>query len=135
MKRSVLLYLGVGFGGMIGASARYILSILLENGSVSFFPWATLLVNLSGAFILTFIGFSPYMKSKLNPVLLTSINTGMIGAFTTFSTIQLEAIQLLDTNTFMGFFYIGITLLGGLLCSFLGIKAAPFFRKQKEARL
>lgn len=135
MKQSVLLYLGVGIGGMVGASARYILSILLENSSVSLFPWATLLVNLSGAFMLTFIGFSPYMKSKLSSVLLTSINTGMIGAFTTFSTIQLEAIQLLETNTFTGFFYIGITLLGGLFCSFLGIKAAPFFRKQKETRL
>lgn len=135
MKRSALLYLGVGIGGMTGASSRYLLSVLLEDGSASLFPWATLLINLSGAFILTFLGFSPFIKSKVSPILLTSINTGMIGAFTTFSTIQIEAIQLLETNAFIAFFYIGITLVGGLLCSFLGIKVAPFFRKQKGARL
>lgn len=132
MKQTIQLYVGVGIGGMVGASARYLLSVILENDSVYSFPWATLLVNMSGAFLLTLLGFSPLIKDKLKPVLLTAINTGIIGAFTTFSTIQLDTIQLLERNIYIACLYLGITIVGGLTCSFLGIKAAPYLRLKKE---
>lgn len=135
MKQATQLYLGVGIGGMLGASARYLLSVILANDSVYSFPWATLLVNMSGAFLLTLLGFSPFIKAKLNPVLLTSINTGMIGAFTTFSTIQLDTIQLFERNIYIACLYLGITIVGGLTCSFLGVKAAPYLRFKKGAHL
>ena len=118
------IYFAVGLGGVIGSSLRYLISLLFWSGSFPSFPTATLVVNLSGAFLLTFILFHPYTKFKLNPTIRAALTTGIIGSYTTFSTITLEVIMLARENISLMIVYLLMTIFGGLLCSFVGYKTA-----------
>ena len=117
-------FLAVGAGGMIGASLRYVISLWTTQSGIQSFPWATLFVNLSGAFLLSFILFLPSMRLKVHPIVLTGITTGILGSFTTFSTFSLETYQLFQQQISLALLYIAATLMLGFLCNFLGFKLA-----------
>lgn len=108
----------VGFGGMIGASLRYSLSLVL-NG-LGFLPLGTLFVNLFGCFLLTFFSQRFIYLKQYSSVLFTGITVGCIGAFTTFSTITVEIVQLIEQNFFFGITYVALTFFGGLLACYIG---------------
>lgn len=120
MKQGFNLYLAVGLGGMIGSLLRYGISLLFENH----LSWGTLLVNVSGAFLLTFLLYSPIMIRNIQPILLTALTTGVIGSYTTFSTIQLETVLLMKTNILHAVLYISFTVIFGLFFSYLGYQTA-----------
>ena len=83
-------FLWVGIGGFFGAIARYSISKKL-NGKTSFsLPLGTLVVNLRGAFLLGIIS-----GAGTDPLVSLLLGTGFMGAFTTFSTLKLEMVQLL----------------------------------------
>ncbi len=120
----VKIYFAVGIGGVIGSSVRYLISLLLHSNSFIGFPWATLFVNVTGAFLLSFILFHPTIKTKLAPAIFTALTTGVIGSYTTFSTITVEVVMLFHTNSFSSIIYLLLTIFVGLLASYLGYKFA-----------
>ncbi|MBO1005539.1 fluoride efflux transporter FluC [Pseudogracilibacillus auburnensis] len=124
------LYVAIGIGGVIGSSLRFLLSFLFGTNNFSAFPWATLTVNVSGAFLLTFVLFTPFIKDKISPTIFTAITTGVIGSYTTFSTITVEVILVGKENVFYAFLYLFLTICGGLLCSFIGYKVAKSLKKE-----
>src|SRR5690625_3296386 len=93
MTESLKQYFMIGIGGMIGAIGRYSLSIVYENHSYGF-PYSTLIVNLIGCFLLTFLLNQQKIKQILSPKLLMALSVGVIGSFTTFSTVTVEVINL-----------------------------------------
>jgi fluoride exporter len=112
------LYIAVGIGGMIGAVSRYGISTAFsyyEN-----FPIGTLLANLIGCFVLSFLLHHQMIKDKLSAELLTGLTTGLIGAFTTYSTFALETIQLWKLDIVLSILYVGISIFGGLLSCYVG---------------
>ncbi|MCR1833461.1 fluoride efflux transporter CrcB [Oceanobacillus caeni] len=116
------LYIAVGIGGMIGAVSRYGISSAFsyfEN-----FPIGTLAANLLGCFILSFLLQHQSIKEKLSPEFLTGLTTGVIGAFTTYSTFALETIQLWQQNAVLSILYVGLSMFGGLLSCYVGFKLA-----------
>ncbi|WP_010647396.1 fluoride efflux transporter FluC [Oceanobacillus massiliensis] len=113
-------FLAIGFGGMIGAGGRYGISLFFDNAIV--FPYQTLIANLAGCFLLTYLMNHSFIKSRLSPETFTAITTGIIGSFTTFSTLAVETVQLWTTSTFAAISYIVITFCGGLLFSFFGYR-------------
>src|SRR5699024_12216183 len=76
-------YLFVGFGGGLGALSRYLLTEFTQN-TTSDFPYSTLIINLIGAFLLTFMLNLAVISFKLNDDMKLAINVGLIGSFTTF---------------------------------------------------
>jgi fluoride exporter len=115
----VLVYLYVGIGGAIGSLFRYILSYLVVP-VWNHFPIGTLLVNLLGSFILGWL-VSRFLTLSLNPPLKTGITSGVIGSFTTFSTLSLEAMQLLlHARWGILFLYVLLSAFGGLGLTALG---------------
>ena len=86
--------LWVGLGGFLGAIARYWLSraALLYLGPA--FPYGTLIINLSGSFLLGFL-MGLLEVHALGPVLRLAVAIGFIGAYTTFSTWTFESLALL----------------------------------------
>lgn len=122
------MYLAVGFGGMIGAVCRFSLSSLFP--SETGFPFATLLANLIGCFLLSFLLNQSVIKQKLSPKLFAALGTGMIGSFTTFSTFMVETVTLYESNTVLAFSYVGMSILGGLCFCFIGYWSAS--RKRVE---
>ena len=70
-------------------------------------PWATIAVNLSGAFLL-----GALMAASLQTEALLFVGTGLLGGFTTMSTFGVEAVSLLkDDSTAAAAVYVGVTLL------------------------
>ncbi|WP_047983712.1 fluoride efflux transporter FluC [Ornithinibacillus californiensis] len=122
MPNRLNLYLGVGIGGVIGALGRYAISILFESDS--YFPFGTLVANLLGCLLLGFLLNSPLIKNNVSNIVFIGLTTGLIGAFTTFSTFALETVHLAYHHLFLAFVYVGISVLGGIFLSFLGFRLA-----------
>jgi CrcB protein len=86
-------------GGVIGAPIRGALEEALPHAATSW-PWATFIVNVVGAFLLG------YVATRLQERLPTStyrrplLGTGFCGALTTFSTMQLELLRMIDHDRF-----------------------------------
>ena len=115
--KNVLL---VGAGSFIGGAARYLVSLTLKNASKGF-PWATLLVNLVGCFLIGLLWgmFSKSATEGSNWALLLTV--GLCGGFTTFSTFSKEALMMLQSGNIWGFAgYIGISVAAGIALVALG---------------
>lgn len=125
------MYIAVAIGGIIGSVCRYMVSLLFSLESSYDFPWATLVVNVSGAFLLTFLLFHPIVKSKLDATLFTGITTGLIGSYTTFSTITVEVVTLATKNLLLSIVYVGLTIFLGLFSSFAGYKLASIGERRQ----
>lgn len=116
-----MIYLYIGIAGAKGAVLRYFAGMIIASNSV--FPWATLVVNLSGSFILAWLTASVFQRFHVSPVLASAIGTGFVGSFTTFSALSVETIELFkDQHIVLGIVYVLISMIGGLWMSRLGLK-------------
>jgi CrcB protein len=84
-------------GGFIGAVARAEVGEALPAGG-SHWPWATLVVNIAGAFLLGYFATRLQERLPLSAYRRPFLGTGVCGALTTFSTMQLELLQMLDAG-------------------------------------
>ncbi|MGY2892614.1 fluoride efflux transporter CrcB [Deinococcus sp. UYEF24] len=90
------LLTGVALGGMLGALARYALTVLLTPLLTrTGFPWATLLINVSGSFALGLIA-ALAARNVVSPEWRAAIGVGFLGAYTTFSTFSVDLEGLLS---------------------------------------
>lgn len=115
--KNVLL---VGAGSFIGGAARYLVSLVMKNAGNGF-PWATLLVNLAGCFLIGLLWgiFSRSATEGSNWALFLTV--GFCGGFTTFSTFSKEALLMLQSGNLWGFAaYIGISVIAGIALVALG---------------
>ncbi|MGG2014174.1 fluoride efflux transporter FluC [Bacillus sp. S10(2024)] len=114
-------YIAVGIGGVIGALARYGVGQLFEITSLTGFPLATWLANMSGSFLLAFLTMSIFRMKQVSLLMISAIGTGIIGSYTTFSTFSVDTLKLLQHEAFtMAFLYVIASMIGGLLFSFGG---------------
>ncbi|PZR67405.1 MAG: fluoride efflux transporter CrcB [Solirubrobacterales bacterium] len=84
-------------GGFVGAVAREALDRGFASG-VGQWPWATFIANIVGAFLLGYFTTRLQERLPLSAYRRPLLGTGLCGALTTFSTMQLELLRLLDTN-------------------------------------
>lgn len=112
--------IAVGAGSFIGGIARYIVSLAMKGISKGF-PWATVLVNLSGCLIIGLLwGFLSRNASESTSWGLF-LTVGLCGGFTTFSTFSKEALTMLQTGQIWGFAsYIALSILAGIALVALG---------------
>ena len=99
LERSLWLSLG----GMLGANARYWLGTWIQQKSGSEFPWGTLVINVSGSFVLGL--FMTLVTERLEPAHASTLRllvaVGFIGAYTTFSTFEYETLAMLEVGSFI----------------------------------
>ena len=110
----------VGVGSFVGGVLRYLISVSMRDVSAGF-PWATLLVNVVGCFMIGLVyGLCARYVNVPQQMCLLLI-TGLCGGFTTFSTFAAESLSLLQEGN-IGLFltYVLLSLLGGLLAGLLG---------------
>ncbi|HBE02916.1 MAG: hypothetical protein A2096_00050 [Spirochaetes bacterium GWF1_41_5] len=109
-------FLIVAVGGCLGAISRYAVSKL--TGHYNSFPWATLLVNIGGSFLIgCFSAWSERFSSA--DYLRLFLTVGFLGAFTTFSAFSGETLLLFRSGFFItGFFNIALNLIGSLTAVF-----------------
>ncbi len=116
----------VALGGAVGALARYALTTILP--APQGWPLPTLLINLAGAFalgaLLEGLSRSGPDAGRLRVVRLL-VGTGFMGAFTTYSTLALDAVHLFGgARIGAAFLYLAASLFGGAAATILGIWAA-----------
>lgn len=102
-------------GGFIGAIARYALVKALPSGPGEW-PWATFTANIAGAFMLGYFATRLQERLPLSAYRRPLLGTGLCGAFTTFSTMQLELLRMLDHDrTGLAIGYAAASVTAGLI--------------------
>jgi CrcB protein len=90
------IYLWIGLGGFLGANVRYLLTIWMAAKWGITFPYGTLVINLSGSFLLCLLVEVFSTDLTLRPPLRLALTVGFLGAYTTFSTFSYEWLRLLQ---------------------------------------
>jgi CrcB protein len=117
-------YLWVGIGGLVGANARFMLGTWINARVDGVFPWHTLLINVSGSFLIGFLMILLTERLEVDPAWRLLLVVGFLGGYTTFSSYSFEAIALIragDWTPAIGYMLgsnvlsLGATLLGIVL--------------------
>jgi fluoride exporter len=113
---SLAVVIGIGLLGGVGAIARFLLDGLVSERAGREFPYGTLAVNIFGSFLIgILVGAAPGHDAY------QLAGTGVIGAFTTFSTWTLESHRLgEDGRLRVGALNFAISLLLGVGAAWLG---------------
>jgi len=103
----------IAAGGAIGALARTGLAYAVPVDSGAW-PWTTLAINVAGAFALGYFVTRLQERLPLSAYRRPFLGTGFCGALTTFSTVQVELLQLLDAHRYgLAALYAAITIVLG----------------------
>ena len=84
-------------GGVLGALARTGLVEAVPPAPGTW-PWATFAVNVAGAFLLGYVITRLQERLPLSAYRRPLLGTGLCGTLTTFSTVQIEVLDMLDTG-------------------------------------
>ena len=87
-------WLAVAIGGALGSVARYALSSWIFDITSQKFPYATLIVNVAGSFVMGILFVVIVERAALPAEMRSLLMIGFIGAFTTFSAFSLDALGL-----------------------------------------
>ncbi len=119
----------IAIGGSLGSVCRYIFSKYANSFTNSSFPLGTLLVNISGAFMLGFF-FYLFQNKFINSNYKNFLTIGFLGAYTTFSTYSLESVNLLKGGQIkLGLINILTNNLLGILLVIVGFFCADLLLK------
>jgi len=116
----------VGIGGFIGANARYLVGMWVQNKWGASFPYGTFVINITGSFILGLFA-ALTLKYAWNDHWRLLIAVGFVGAYTTFSTFEYESLMLVSEGAW-GRALVNIlgSVVLGFAAAFLGVVAARF---------
>ena len=87
-------WLAVAIGGALGSVVRYALSSWIFDITSHKFPYATLIVNVAGSFVMGILFVVIVERAALPAEMRSLLMIGFIGAFTTFSAFSLDALGL-----------------------------------------
>lgn len=110
----------VGVGGFLGAVSRYLVDGWVSNLSGATFPFGTLLINVSGSFVLGVLFALSIERAVIPPAIRAPVLIGFIGAYTTFSTLTLETWRLVEDGSLAAAFG---NLAGSMLLGMVAVVA------------
>lgn len=121
LRQLVWTYLAIAIGGTLGCWGRYAMTNLVQAIYGRDFPYATLSINLLGAFLMGFLFIETLERLTISPALRTGILTGVLGGYTTFSTFEMEAFLLVEQGEApKAILYLILSVGLGFLCAFGG---------------
>lgn len=94
-----LVFVALALAGGIGAGARFVLDGFLRSRVTSPYPVGTLVINISGSFLLGLVtGLA--LSTTLPPEAQLIVGAGFLGGYTTFSTASVEAVRLVSARRY-----------------------------------
>jgi fluoride exporter len=112
----------IGLGGALGSILRYLTSLTAARWLGAEFPYGTLIVNLSGAFIIGLVQELGSDALVIPDHVRLFLTTGMMGGLTTYSTFSYETVRLMEANAWhQAWVNIIVTTTIALSLCFLGI--------------
>ncbi|HEX8535703.1 MAG TPA: fluoride efflux transporter CrcB [Allosphingosinicella sp.] len=113
----------VMLGGAIGAALRYLVGLAALRGVGPDYPWGTLIVNLSGGFLMGLLAGILARGGNVEG-LRAFAGVGILGGFTTFSAFSLETANMIERGQLLGAAgYSLASLFGAVAMLFLGLFA------------
>jgi CrcB protein len=120
-----MITLYVGVGSAIGGMARYLLGSFIQQRSGLDFPLGTLLINITGSFLLGFLLRGALSSAAISPERRALLTTGFCGGYTTFSTFSYDSFGLIENGEYRrAILYILLTLVVSLVATFAGVAVA-----------
>ncbi len=112
----MLPYLWIGLGSFLGANARYFLQGWAADHWGAGFPYGTMLINVSGSFVIAFFMTLVTGRFTVSPELRLFVTVGFLGGYTTFSSFSYETFRLVEQGSWWlaGLNFIGNTGLGAI---------------------
>lgn len=95
-----MTYLIVFLGGGIGAALRHGVNVGIARWLGTDFPFGTLLVNVTGSFLMGLITGYLAFKGEASQPWRLFLTTGVLGGYTTFSTFSLDAVLLWERHAY-----------------------------------
>ncbi len=121
--------LAIALGGALGALLRAGLGQVVEGGAPSW-PWVTFSVNLAGAFALGYFATRLQERLPLSTYRRPMLGTGLCGGLTTFSTMQVELLKMVDAHSYgLASGYVLASVGGGFAAVYL---ATGFVRRRRR---
>ena len=122
-------FLIIAVGAALGANARYYIGQWAGQRFDASFPIGTLIVNVSGSFLLGFLLTLGTERLRMSPESRLLLTVGFLGSFTTFSSFAVESVNLLRGD---GFWLGLLNIIGnnvlGVMCAIIGVGAARLIR-------
>ena len=118
-------YTFIAIGGMLGAILKYYIKNIHIYHYKEAIPINTLLINVSGTFLLSLILTVAFEIYAIDSDIRLGIATGFLGAFTTFSTLCKETVNLMrQGDYYSSISYIGFSAMFGLVAAYFGVIVA-----------
>lgn len=119
------LILAVALGSAVGGVVRFLLSAWIEQRTASSFPYATLLVNISGSLLMGFLATWTFETAGVSTEVRALLTTGLCGGYTTFSTFSLETVALAEEGALgRAATYVLLSVSLSVLAALLGVYGA-----------
>jgi fluoride exporter len=92
------IYLWIALGGALGSTGRYWLSGVVAQAAGETFPWGTLVINVTGSFIIGFFAVltGPDGRVYASSTVRQFVMIGICGGYTTFSSFSLQTLNLMN---------------------------------------
>lgn len=114
--------------GAVGTLTRYGLQGIVQVRAGGAFPYGTLLINLTGCFLLGLIGQLTLNRLLISPDWRVAITVGFFGGYTTFSSFGWETAKMLEDGEWLrATTYVAASVFVGLFLSVAGIRLANRF--------
>jgi CrcB protein len=115
----------IAAGSAIGGVSRYLLGSLLQRLMTDGFPGGTIVINVTGSFLLGVILQYAIETTAISPELRAFLTIGFCGGYTTFSTFSYESLTLMEDGQWSrAAAYVGLSVVLSIAAAFLGMVAA-----------
>ena len=114
-------------GGGIGSLLRWWIGQFIDARFSSAFKFSTLFINITGAFVIAYLSAALAIgwQQRFGDMMSSLVLTGILGGYTTFSTMQLDAVKLVqDKRAGLALVYLAVSVVGGLIAAAAGVAVA-----------
>ena len=119
------VFWAVAIGAGVGGLSRFYLAGFIQQRAGADFPAGTLIINITGSFLVGFIMRIALQSDIISAETRTLLTTGFCGGYTTFSTFTYETALMVDDGEYSrAALYVGASLVIGVVAMYLGFAVA-----------